>query len=311
MTSMKATSSINLSVVVPVYNRHDIVMPTLHSIASQDGEMFHLIVVDNGSTDGSFNLLQRELPKLANDNVKVTLLQEPHPGACYARNTGLAAADTPWTMFFDSDDIMLPGHIHRFMDAARSNPEADAIGAPVSLHDGQRALRTLPFGNNMATHLMHSCWATQRYMARTALFRRVGAWNEALTGWDDYELGVRMLLESPKVVVIDGTPLVNQLQHAESITGLDFSHNPQKWEASLNAIARLLKGRDEMKYVAARNAMLAAHYMREGHQSQSAPRYRLALDQCSGRYQRQIIRLIYHTVCATGHGGPFISLHLL
>lgn len=308
---MTTDPRMNLSVVVPVHNRHAIVMPTLRSIASQEGERFRLIVVDNGSTDGSYELLQRELPTLANDNVKVTLLQEPNPGACYARNTGLSAVDTTWTLFFDSDDIMLPGHIHRFMEAARSHPGAQAIGASVYLYEGNRQLRTLPFGTTLATHLMHSCWSTQRYMARTSLFRQAGGWNEALTGWDDFELGVKLLLESPEIVMIDGEPLVKQMQHAESITGRDFSHNPRKWEASLDGIAILLKGRDEMKYVAARNAMLAAHYMREGNPSLGAPRYLLALDQCDGRYQRQIIRLIYNTVRATGHGGPFIALHLL
>lgn len=303
-------NSPTLSIIVPVYNRHDIVMDTLHSIASQTEENFDLIVVDNGSTDGSYDLLQREMPKLAGNNMRTRLLRQPNPGASCARNMGLRAVETDWTLFFDSDDIMLPGHIHRFMEAARHHRTADAIGAPVLLHDGHKPLRQLPFGQTMASHLMQSCWSTQRYMARTSLFRKAGGWNEQLTGWDDFELGVRLLLETPKVIAIDGSPLVRQLQHEDSISRLDFSHDPSKWEPSLDQIARLLEGRDEMKYVAARNAMLAANYRREGHPELALPRFRLALEQCSPRH-RLAIRLIYHSVLLTGHGGPFLALRIL
>ena len=299
-----------LSVVVPVYNRHGLVMDTLRSIASQQGESFDLIVVDNGSTDGSYELLQQELPRLADDGVSIRLLRQMKPGAAAARNMGLEAVETDWTLFFDSDDIMLPGHIHRFMETARSNTDAEAIGAPVMLYDGQRLLRRLPFGHTLASHLMHSTWSTQRYMARTDLFRKVGGWNERLPGWDDFELGVRLLLQRPEVVVINDCPLVRQLQHEESISRLDFSHNPLKWELSLDEIASLLKEREEMRYVAARNAMLAAYYRREGHPELSEPRYLMALQQVSRRY-RAAIRLIYHTVLLTGHGGPFLALRIL
>lgn len=303
-------NSPTLSIIVPVYNRHDIVMETLHSIASQTEENFDLIVVDNGSTDGSYELLQREMPKFARNNMRTRLLRQPKPGASCARNMGLRAVETDWTLFFDSDDIMLPGHIHRFMEAARHHRNADAIGAPVLLHDGHKQLRQLPFGQTMALHLMQSCWSTQRYMARTSLFRKAGGWNEQLTGWDDFELGVRLLLKEPDVVAIDGQPLVRQFQHADSISRLDFSHDPLKWERSLDAIAQLLDSRDEMKYVAARNAMLAANYLREGHPELATPRYRLALEQCSIRH-RAAIKLIYHTVSLTGHGGPFLALRIL
>lgn len=303
-------NSPTLSIIVPVYNRHDIVMETLHSIASQTEENFDLIVVDNGSTDGSYELLQREMPKFARNNMRTRLLRQPKPGASCARNMGLRAVETDWTLFFDSDDIMLPGHIHRFMEAARHHRNADAIGAPVLLHDGHKQLQQLPFGQTMALHLMQSCWSTQRYMARTSLFRKAGGWNEQLTGWDDYELGVRLLLETPEVIVIEDMPLVRQLQHEDSISRLDFSHDPSKWEPSLDQIARLLEGRDEMKYVAARNAMLAANYRREGHPELALPRFRLALEQCSPRH-RLAIRLIYHSVLLTGHGGPFLALRIL
>lgn len=89
----------SLSVVVPVYNRRNLVMETLHSIALQKGEHFDLIVVDNGSTDGSYELLQSELSRLAHDGMSVRLLRQETPGACRARNTGLDAVETRWTMF--------------------------------------------------------------------------------------------------------------------------------------------------------------------------------------------------------------------
>ena len=83
----------------------------------------------------------------------------------------------------------------------------------------------------MFHHLFRGCLSTQRYVARTSLFRAVGAWDENLSGWVDYELGTRLLMHTSAILRLSGTPTVTTFQQEESITGTGFSAHPERWGA--------------------------------------------------------------------------------
>jgi len=223
--------------------------------------------VDNNSTDNSLSVIS----SWADGKDYVTLLSETTPGACAARNRGLSEVSTEWTMFFDSDDVMHPTHISDFTAAIAKHPGADILGRDIFTLFIDGSSRRLYFhgGNNaMFHHLFRGCLSTQRFVARTQLFRTAGAWNESLKGWDDFELGVRLLLHSRNIIDIGGTPTVTTYQQAESITGTSFSAHPDRWEESLHTIReRLLSLPDSDKnkrryldWLDARSMILAAQY---------------------------------------------------
>lgn len=133
-----------------------------------------------------------------------------------------------------------------------------------------------------------------RYVASTDLLRRAGGWDEALSGWDDYELGVRLIVAARSVVNINpsGVPTIRVNFTEESITGTGFADNPAKWERALDAVERDLAAECPrmLGWVDYRRAVLAAEYAREGNPENAARLRALAADR---RGNKLMVRLIY------------------
>lgn len=203
-----------LTVVIPVYNRAAVVGRTLGSLAAQTTRDFEVILVDNNSDDGTAEVLRRWA---ASAPVNVRVLTQMLPGAAAARQRGLEACTTEWTMFFDSDDTMAPGHIARALDAIAAHPDADLVGWDVAYNEGGRR-KVKRFVASPYRSLFNGTMATLRYMARTDIFRRAGGWNPAVATWDDIELGARILELNPKVYKIAGGPMVEVYLQSDSMT---------------------------------------------------------------------------------------------
>lgn len=203
---------------------------------------------------------------MGRDNV--ILLQESKKGACAARNAGLRVVKSEFVEFFDSDDIMLPHHIEDFETAINQHPDTDILGRDIFLQDETGKNRRLYFSarNPMFNHIFRSSLSTGRIVVRTKLVRETGGWNENLDGWDDYELGVRLLLDSPTLLKLHGKPSVIALQHADSISGLHYSDFPHRWENAIETIRQILQNSNEtqtLTWLDARGMILAAQYRRE------------------------------------------------
>ena len=105
-----------ISVVIPSYNRSHTLPRALQSVIAQTSAVDEIIVVDDGSTDASAEMLAREFPQ-------VIVLKQPNLGVSAARNRGIAAARYEWIALLDSDDSWLRHKIERIRDARRSHPE--------------------------------------------------------------------------------------------------------------------------------------------------------------------------------------------
>jgi glycosyltransferase involved in cell wall biosynthesis len=92
------------SIVIPMYNRARFVARALNSCLSQDFTDFEIVVVDDGSTDGSADVVRR----FTDPRIKL-VCHEMNRGVCPARNTRVAAANGEWVIYLDSDDELLPG----------------------------------------------------------------------------------------------------------------------------------------------------------------------------------------------------------
>ncbi|MBQ3801279.1 MAG: glycosyltransferase family 2 protein, partial [Treponema sp.] len=99
-----------LSIIIPVYNREAYVGDCAGSILGQDFGDFELIMVDDGSTDSSL----RECESFKSDP-RVMIIHKENEGVSIARNTGLAAASSPYVMFVDSDDMLGQGMLSAMM----------------------------------------------------------------------------------------------------------------------------------------------------------------------------------------------------
>jgi len=105
-----------VSVVIPLYNKRDEVGPTLRSVMAQTCSPAEIIVVDDGSTDGSAEVVR------AVGSPLVRLLSQPNAGVSVARNRGVAEARGEYIAFLDADDLWEPGYLAEIAALIREFP---------------------------------------------------------------------------------------------------------------------------------------------------------------------------------------------
>ena len=122
-----------VSVVVPVYNKEPYLAGCIESVLDQRGVSLEVICVDDGSTDGSGEILQR----LSRSDRRVKLVRhEANVGPGGARNTGIDLAKGRYLQFTDADDLLPPGALHS-LHAAAVTAEAEVVrGLVQGLRDG-------------------------------------------------------------------------------------------------------------------------------------------------------------------------------
>ena len=261
-----------VTIIIPVYNRAELVSRAIDSVAAQTVRPLQLVVADNASTDGTLQVVTARAEALRSPDFEITVVRETVPGAANARNRGFAEARAPWVMFFDSDDIMLPGHVERALRTACRHPEAEIVGWDVERTDVNGHAERKPFYAERPRwhNLMHGSMATQRYMARPDLFRRAGLWNGSLTVWDDIELADRMLALRPRAVHAGPGITVRVMEQEQSISGLRYAPSVSRALDALRAFDADAPGMAGCLRL--KTMILAADCAREG--SAEGPRLR-------------------------------------
>lgn len=291
----------SITVVIPVYNRAHLVGETLESLARQTRCPDEVILVDNGSVDDSLSVLQKWAEKMNAHSWNVKVISEARKGAAVARMTGLRRTSSKYVMFFDSDDWMPPCHVETVMKDFINNPNLDISCWNISFHlpDGSRSQRRILPDDPIRNHMVQGLLSTQAYAVRTDFIRSAGGWNPVIGGWDDLELGLRLLLANPRIN-IESAPRVDVRVHDESISGLGYSHRIGDWERTLDEMERVISNSGYsrrnalIRLVAYRRAILAAHYRREGYPAVARSLLKKALSQpCLNSCQRILLRFAY------------------
>lgn len=113
-----------ISVIVPAYNASPYIQETLDSILNQTFQEFEIIVVDDGSTDDTVEIVNR----YASKDSRIRLVQQKNEGSSKARNTGIALAKYDWIAPVDSDDVLLPQRFEKQLAAAKKYPQVIGWG---------------------------------------------------------------------------------------------------------------------------------------------------------------------------------------
>lgn len=202
-----------VSVVIPCYNAARFVAATLRSVLAQGDEVLEVIVVDDGSTDGSAELV-------ANDFPSVRLLRQANAGVAAARNLGIQSARGDWVAFVDADDLWLPGKLRaqRELLAAQpqsrmaysawkvwtcAEPEPDAVWLRGVLDSADDAARWAGPSGWIYPELLLDChvW-TSTVLARRDLLAELGGFDASLRIGEDYDLWLRASRLTPIVRVV-------------------------------------------------------------------------------------------------------------
>jgi glycosyltransferase involved in cell wall biosynthesis len=206
-------------VVIPTYNRQDVVGDAVASVLSQTLDDFEILVVDDGSTDGTVQRLKARFPH----EPRLRILTQENGGCCRARNRGLAEARAPWVALLDSDDRCLPERLARQVAALEAEPGAalcvcDAWhdrGPVQSLKMSERHTFAWPTSLDV---MFQGAWAAPSvWMLRTDVARRLG-FDEAVRYQEDIDFLFRLHEAGERVVVV---PEVLVVYHDHPDSGPD------------------------------------------------------------------------------------------
>lgn len=193
-----------VTVIIPTYNRGWILKEAIESVLSQDFGDFELIVVDDGSTDNTMEILD------GYDRDIAVLRQENH-GVSAARNAGIAFASGQFIAFLDSDDMWLPGKLASQIDFFNSNPDALICQTQeLWVRNGKRVnpkRRHKKFSGMIFKQSLPLCIVSpSAVMLKKSLLDKTGLFDESLPACEDYDLWLRISCKYP-VFLID-TPLI-------------------------------------------------------------------------------------------------------
>lgn len=102
-----------ISVIIPLYNKKNTIKRTIESVLNQTYTDWELIIIDDGSTDGSVNEIAPYLP-----NNQIQYIQKVNKGVSSARNMGVNIAKGEWIIFIDADDYFLPNALYTLLELA-------------------------------------------------------------------------------------------------------------------------------------------------------------------------------------------------
>ncbi|RAQ42830.1 glycosyltransferase family 2 protein [Limnospira platensis] len=116
-----------ISVVMASYNAEKFIALAIDSIINQTFTEFELIIVDDGSTDGTLDIIKNYEKQ---DN-RIKVIYSDHGGASQARNLGIAAAKHPWIAIMDADDVAVPHRFQRQIETLEKMPNLVGLGSAV------------------------------------------------------------------------------------------------------------------------------------------------------------------------------------
>lgn len=186
-----------ISVVMPVFNRQDRVAAAIRSVLQQDFDDFELVIVDDASTDGTVQVIERFT------DARVRLLrQSENRHAAAARNRGVRDAAAPLIAFLDSDDAFLPHKLRFVVDYFAHHPAIDALLDSFVISypprsgkaDVARINPTLEDSQQIlaGVYARTISKATPALSARRDALLRAGLFDESLGRRQDFDLIVRL-----------------------------------------------------------------------------------------------------------------------
>ena len=214
-----------VSVVIPVFNGASYVAKAVQSVQDQTMRDVEIIVVDDGSTDGTQEILM-ELERAATD---IRMVSQEHQGSSVARNTGIERARGDFIAFLDCDDVWLPEKLAKQLDYFEKHPEVglvytdlEIVGEDGVIHERVSARdcrepMARAFVDGHGTEMSSS-------LVRSDIVRKAGGLNPAIYFTrEDLDFFIRVYRMTEFGCVDEA--LVRKLRHAPRATFFDFERH--------------------------------------------------------------------------------------
>jgi len=209
-----------VSVIIPTYNRGWILRDAIDSVMAQDYKDYELIVVDDGSTDNT--------PEILKNYPDIIVLKQKNRGVSAARNAGVQISKADNIAFLDSDDLWLPGKLQSQFNFFNTNPSAQICqteeiwirnGVRVNAKKRHRKQQGMIFDRCLDLCII----SPSAVMMKKSLFIKVGGFDETLPACEDYDLWLRIASWCP-VYLIEEALIIKRGGHSDQLSkipGLD------------------------------------------------------------------------------------------
>lgn len=237
-----------VSVIIPTYNRAAFLPATLDSVIAQHYRPIEIQLVDDGSTDGTYELVAEffENHCRRDDGLSLVLHRRTHSGttsgASSARNIGLRNSRGEFIQFLDSDDVLHPDKLAMQVSVLQSH-QVDFVWSSTIAYQGVPDWSSPPMiGAAMqGTHgldfitpfIRKSCWRTESGLHRRTTCAKTGPWR-SLPMFQDWEYHIRMLAWNPRIRFVEGN-FAAANQHDQGRIG-DKWRDGTGLDGALNAI---------------------------------------------------------------------------
>ncbi len=182
-----------VSVIIPVYNKREYINETINSVLNQDFGSFEIIVVDDGSTDDS-----SEVVKSIKDP-RLQIFSQSNSGVERSRNFGFSKSVGSFIVFLDADDLMSSNRLRKQIDLFNATKDLVLVGTWASIidHSGNIIGSIRPPTSNAALqlgHLFRNQFVSSSVMIKRSAFEKNGVFNETRGDRfaEDYDLWLRL-----------------------------------------------------------------------------------------------------------------------
>ena len=213
----------NISVVIPTYNRIELLKRSIDSVINQTIKPSEIIIVDDGSNDGTEAMVKNKY-----DSLK--LITQKNKGASAARNSGIKASSGEWICFLDSDDEWKNDKLEKQITAATNNSDYKFFHSnEIWIKNGKRInqkKKHKKYGGDIFKKCLDMCRISpSSVLIEKNIFEEIGFFNEDLVVCEDYELWLR-ICDKYEVFFID-EPLIfkyggHQGQLSYSIDSIEY-----------------------------------------------------------------------------------------
>jgi glycosyltransferase involved in cell wall biosynthesis len=198
----KKGSAALVSVIMPCYNAAQYVGKAIDSVLTQSHSNLEVLVVDDGSTDGTASIVQ------GFDDPRIQYIYQDNSGPAAARNNAMAVARGEYIAFLDADDIALPDRLAEQVKLIEDHPEASVVTSGftwIDEHDcelpwNNHSWRKLPDLNNLQNWLYDCPIVPSATMLRRSALLEAGGFDTTLHGGEDWNLWLRLVLKGHRMV---------------------------------------------------------------------------------------------------------------
>ena len=192
--------SVIISVIIPCFNNQQTIDETIQSVLQQSLTNWELIIVDDGSTDESVNLINSIIE--VNNSKNIKLICQENSGPSKSRNKGAAIANGKYLLFLDADDLIHSSYLEKAVKLLEENSQLHLVYSNAEFFEAKKGAWKLPAFSKKGLLLENSIFMSA--VIRTEDFRIIGGIDETLNYIEDWELWLRL------VYAFDGVYKINE-----------------------------------------------------------------------------------------------------